>query len=372
MDVIVLGAGIGGLAAAVALAARGARVRVIEQAEALTEVGAGIQISRNGMAVLEWLGVSGVAVRSQGTELRDGPSGRLVLRVPPPKAGPTFYFHRADLLDALARRATALGVAVDLGRRAIGVEPSEGRLTFADGSSETAGFVVGADGVRGVTRAALGGAPRARFTGHVAWRALVPGTGEPEVAQVFMAAGRHVVVYPLRGGRLLNIAAFEERRDWTRESWREAGDPEEMRARFAGLGGAAGAAFERVEVAHTWALHLHPVAERWHAGRLALLGDAAHPTLPFLAQGACLALEDAWVLVACLMGEGGPDRYQSLRRARAERVVAAAARNGWRFHLRPPLKQAAQLALRVAGSKLAPDFDWVWGYDVTREVPSSP
>lgn len=365
-DVTLLGAGIGGMAAAVALAQQGARVRVIEQAPALTEVGAGLQISPNGMVVLERLGVTPEgAVRSEGTELRDGRAGRLVLRLGPPAAGPTWYFHRADLLARLAARAQALGVTVDLGREAVALDAAAGQVTFADGSSETAQVLIGADGGRGVSRAAVNGVTGARFTGQVAWRALVPGQGEPAVAQLWMGPGRHVVIYPLRGGALLNIVAVEERRDWTDESWRREGDPEELRARFAGFGGAVRAALSRVETAHLWALHLHPVAERWHRGRAVLLGDAAHPTLPFLAQGACLALEDAWTLAACLGDGGGFARYESLRKARATAVVAEAGRNAWRFHLRSPLRQVAQMALRLGGPALAPDFGWIWNHDVT-------
>ncbi|MFC4668447.1 FAD-dependent monooxygenase [Seohaeicola nanhaiensis] len=372
-DVAILGAGIGGMAAAVALAQGGARVRVIEQAPALTEVGAGLQISPNGMVVLERLGVTSEgAVQSEGTELRDGRAGRLVLRLGPPAAGPTWYFHRADLLAQLASRAQALGVTVELGRQAVAVDAEAGQVTFADGSSETAQVFIGADGARGVSRGAINGAARPRFTGQVAWRALVPGQGEQAVAQLWMGPGRHVVIYPLRGGALLNIVAVEERRDWTEESWRREGDPDELRARFAGFGGVVRSALARVETAHLWALHLHPVAERWYRGRAALLGDAAHPTLPFLAQGACLALEDAWTLAACLGNGSGFARYEALRKDRAKAVVAEAGRNAWRFHLRAPMRQVAQLVLRLGGARVAPDFAWVHGYDVTEAAQSFP
>ncbi|MCB1341122.1 MAG: FAD-dependent monooxygenase [Pseudooceanicola sp.] len=369
-DVTVLGAGIGGLALACALSQCGLSVRVIEQAPELAEVGAGIQISRNGVRVLQALGVPLPApVQSHGTELRDWARGRLVLTVPPPAAGPTWYVHRADLLAALRSRAAARGVVLELGRRAVAVEGN--RIDFADGASETVDVLIGADGVHGVTRPFVNGPSQARFTRQVAWRALVPARGEPAVAQLWMGPGRHMVLYPLRSGRLLNIVAVEERRDWTDDSWRQAGDPTDMRARFAGFGGAARAALERVDAAHLWALHLHPVADRWHRGSVALLGDAAHPTLPFLAQGACLALEDAWVLAACLARGQGLDRYEALRKPRAQAVVAAAGRNAWRFHLRTPLRQVAQLALR-SGLVPPPDFGWVHDYDATAAVPSSP
>lgn len=369
-QITVLGAGIGGLAAAVVMAQRGVQVHVIEQAPELAEVGAGLQISPNGKVVLDRLGVSlEGAVRSEGTELRDGATGRLVLHLPPPGAGPTWYVHRADLLARLAARARELGVAIELGRQAVSLDAEGGRVVFSDSSVESAQILIGADGVRGVARSAVNGAGKPEFTGQVAWRALVPGQGEPAMARLFMGSGQHVVLYPLRGGALLNIVAVEERRDWTEESWRRQGDPDALRRRFIGFGGPVRAALERVEVAHLWALHLHPVATRWQRGRTALLGDAAHPTLPFLAQGACLALEDAWVLAGCIAGGRGLESYEALRKARATRVVAAAGKNAWRFHLRSPLRQVAQTVLRLGGTRLAPDFGWVHGHDVTAEVP---
>lgn len=370
-EIAVLGAGIGGLCAALALVRRGARVQVLEQAPALTEVGAGIQISQNGMTVLRALEVFGSevpAVRSGGVELRDWRSDRPVLRIAPPRAGPTWFFHRADLLAALERAARDAGVVLFLGQRAEGLEIAGdvARLRLADGSRVETGCLVAADGVRGVARAVVADPGPARFTGQVAWRAVVP-VAAPEggPAVVSMGPGRHVVTYPLRGGTVTNLVAVEERRDWTGESWRQSGDPAELRRRFGGFGGATGRVLSEVREAHLWALHLHPVAPRWHRGPVALLGDAAHPTLPFMAQGACLAIEDAWVLAESLEQTGDFARYEALRRPRAERVVAAAAGNAWKFHLRSPIREVAQIALRLGG-RFAPDFDWIYGHDVTR------
>lgn len=372
-EIVVVGAGIGGVAVATALAQSGRDVTVLEQAAALEEVGAGLQISANGMAVLRALGVADAvragAVRSEGTEIRDAARGRLVTRVPPPAAGPTWYLHRADLLDRLVERARSVGVVFDLGARVDDYAPEDTgcAVTLAGGETRRAGLVIAADGGQSRARQRVEEPSRPVFSRQVAWRALIPWTGAvPSAAAVLtMAPGRHVVSYPLRGGALMNLVAVEERADWTREGWRHEGDPAALRAAFAGFGGAVGDMLNAVDRAHLWALYLHPVATRWHRGGLVLLGDAAHPTLPFMAQGACLALEDAWVLARCLTGGDGLDAYRAARAVRAERVVAVAAGNARRFHLGGPARWAAQAALRLGGSRIAPRYDWIYGHDVT-------
>ncbi|MBJ6373178.1 FAD-dependent monooxygenase [Sedimentitalea arenosa] len=372
-EIVVVGAGIGGVAVATALAQSGRDVTVLEQAAALEEVGAGLQISANGMAVLRALGVADAvragAVRSEGTEIRDAARGRLVTRVPPPAAGPTWYLHRADLLDRLVERARSVGVVFDLGARVDDYAPEDTgcAVTLAGGETRRAGLVIAADGGQSRARQRVEEPSRPVFSRQVAWRALIPWTGAvPSAAAVLtMAPGRHVVSYPLRGGALMNLVAVEERADWTREGWRHEGDPAALRAAFAGFGGAVGDMLNAVDRAHLWALYLHPVATRWHRGGLVLLGDAAHPTLPFMAQGACLALEDAWVLARCLTGGGGRDAYRAARAVRAQRVVAVAAGNARRFHLGGPARWAAQAALRLGGSRIAPRYDWIYGHDVT-------
>jgi salicylate hydroxylase len=238
---------------------------------------------------------------------------------------------------------------------------------------------IAADGLRSPARAAHFAATPPRFTGNVAWRGLVDAAGLPDelhrpVARVTMAPGRHLVTYPLRGGRLVNFVAVEERAAWTAEGWMQPDDPANLRRAFAGWTGAAGALLAAVESCHLWGLFDHPPLPHWAAGRLALLGDACHPMLPFLAQGATMALEDAWVLADELDLARDPARglaaYEAARLPRATRVQRAAARNGRVYHLRPGLRDAAHLGLGLA-STLAPGllagrFDWLFGADVTR------
>jgi salicylate hydroxylase len=363
LNVAIVGGGIGGMAAATALAQRGAEVVLHEQAPALTEVGAGLQVSMNGQRVLRALGAVGddpptSATVAAGTIFRDGRSGRQVARVPAPRDGPTWYMHRADLLEHLMRVARDAGVSLDLGRL---VTPGTLR----------ADLVVAADGVRSLWRSAVDGPVEPAFTGQVAWRALVPWTGDTSAAaSVSLGHRAHVVSYPLRGGRLMNLVAVEERRDWTSESWSQTGDAAEFRDRFSDFRGTVGEAIARVDMVHVWALHSRSVAHRWRKDNVVLLGDAAHPTLPFIAQGACLALEDAWVLADAL--EAAPDlgsglaSFQSLRRGRAERVVALARGNAWRFHMGWPFNWGAYATLHFGGRLLGSRLEWVYGYDATR------
>lgn len=381
----VVGGGIAGLAAALALAQRGWPVRVIEQAPGLGEIGAGLQISPNGMAVLDALGVADTVARAapaaKAVHLRDGLSGRRLttLDLAQLRSGrPWCLVHRADLVAALAAGCRRAGVAFELDAKIGAVEVAGAAVTLrrTTGATEVGELVIGADGIRSVCRPAVAGATSARFTGQVAWRALVDieTPAAPEVA-LFLGPGRHLVAYPLRDARTLNLVAVEERRAWTGEGWVQPDDPAHLRGAFAGFAPELQSLLQRAGDVHVWGLFLHEVAPLWHRGRLALLGDAVHPTLPFLAQGACMALEDAWVLAAALDAAETPEEgfavYQATRRPRCVRAVAAARRNARLYHLRGSGRWAAQTALRLA-DRVAPGaalarFDWLYGTDVTRD-----
>ena len=235
--------------------------------------------------------------------------------------------------------------------------------------------LIGADGVRSVVRPAINGSEAPFFTGQVAWRAIVPNViGQGPVARVYMGPKRHMVVYPLRDGTMLNVVAVKERAQWAAEGWTQPDDPSNLRASFHDFGDDVQKLLGQISDVNVWGLFRHPVAEKWHTGSAVLIGDAAHPTPPFLAQGANMALEDAWVLADSLSNH--PDQetalaaYQHLRRARCEKIVDAASKNARNYHLRlPPVRFAAHTALRIAGG-LSPEmmlrrFDWLYGHDVT-------
>ncbi len=387
--ITVLGAGIGGLAVARALALRGAEVTVLEQAEAIREVGAGLQVSPNGARVLRALGL-GAALeaagpRAEAVELIDGETASRVARLDLARLKPADeyrFLHRARLIELLAEGAREAGVQVRLLQKVERVElgAHRPRITTQQGVEIEADLVIGADGLHSKTREALNGTVAPFFTHQVAWRALIPcDDAEPKLAQVFMGAGKHLVSYPLGNG-LRNIVAIEERRRWVEESWSLRDDALTLRAAFEEFCPRVQGWLALVEQPWLWGLFRHPVAERWHGPGAAILGDAAHPTLPFLAQGAVMALEDAWVLAESLAAHADDAvalaAYQAARRPRRAAIVEAANRNARNYHLSGATRAVAHLALRTASS-LAPGrllgrFDWVYGHDVTAGQGAGP
>lgn len=388
--VTVLGAGVAGLAVARAMALRGAVVTVLEQAEAIREVGAGLQVSPNGAGVLLALGLGealgAVTSRGAAVELWDGLAESRLVRMEVGGLDPArgwHFLHRADLIEVLRAGAVAAGVDIRLWSRAASVNLSGARpgLVLDQGHEET-DLLIGADGLHSVTRAALNGgsfngvvAPF--FTRQAAWRAVIPNDPSrdgSDTAEVHLGPGRHLVSYPLRGGTLRNIVAVEERATWVEESWSLRADPLELRLAFAEFGPRVRGWLDRVDETYLWGLFRHPVAKVWtrqmEDGAVAILGDAVHPTLPFLAQGACMGLEDAWVLAECL-DRGDLAAYQVRREARCRRIVEAANTNATLWHLRGPARAVAHLGLRAVGA-VAPGallgrFDWLYRADVTRD-----
>lgn len=384
LKIAVIGAGIGGLTAALCLQARGAKVTVLEQAEAIKEVGAGLQISPNGLCVLRALGLeeelAARSTRAHSVTLRNHADGAKVAHLDLgalPQSQRYYFVHRADLIDILYGAAKAKGVDIRLLQNVDDVVPGRRpEIRLRNGDHYCSDLVIGADGLHSRLRPRLNPNTRARFTSQVAWRAIIPNTvGQGAEAQVYMGPGRHLVCYPLRDGATLNLVAAQERASWTEEGWNHLDDPANLRAAFAAFGPDVQRRLDLVETVHLWGLFRHPVARHWVGENVALLGDAAHPTLPFLAQGANMAFEDAWVLTCCLDSNQDHrtalETYQAVRHSRCTRIVAAANANAWKYHLRPgPIRFAAHTALRL-GARLAPErllhrFDWLYGYDVTQ------
>lgn len=376
--IVVVGAGIGGLTVACAFAQSGARVTVLEQAPALTEVGAGVQITPNGFCVLRALGLGAAiettAVRATTLAPSDGLTGRRLARMDVSNR-PYFFMYRPDLIGVLAKGCADQGVTIRTNQRVL-TGPAGPELPS---DIAPADLIVGADGLHSETRAVLNGGDAPFFTNQVAWRAIIPHIppkDAPPQARVWMAPGQHVVTYPLRGNRL-NIVAVREQAVWAPEGWNTEDAPAAMQSAFSDCGSELRGILGQVTSTRLWGLFRHPVADHWHrttgGHSLAVLGDAAHPTLPFLAQGANLAIEDAWVLAASCAGtpdiEAGLARYQAMRRPRVTRAINAANANAVNFHLSGPSRMVAHAGLRAIG-KVAPQLllrrlDWLYQHDVT-------
>ncbi len=386
--ILIAGAGIGGLGAALALLQRGFTVEVHEQAGELREFGAGINMTPNGHRVLDHLGV-GEAVRAMACtptrrQIRHWQSGKAwpFVEIGPGAverwgiSGITVY--RPDLHQPLidAVQAASSG-AIHLNSRVVGFDQDEHDVTVRLGNGRTArgDALIGADGVHSVVRQSLFGSDKPKFTGIMAWRGVIPMTKLPaHLAQVlsnlWVGPGRHTVQYPLRRGELMNFVGLVERDDWLIESWTERGTHDEWARDFAGWHDDIHTFIRAVETPYKWALMGREAMPRWSIGRATLLGDACHPTLPFLAQGAAQALEDAVVLARVLEAHGVSEssllRYEDLRRDRTARAVAGAANNAMRFHhpcLADPAQAEAYIEREFAPASLADRYDWLFAYD---------
>ena len=394
MRLLIAGAGIGGLTAALALARIGAEITIVERADALTEAGAGLQLSPNATRVLARLGVldavAAVASRPAGIRVRSAHSGRAVSFMPLADAeqrwgAPYLVARRADLQRVLAEAVAAEpAITLELGTALAGFGTTRGSVvaTVAHGlvkQSIEADALIGADGIRSLVRARLVGegtendaldAPQE--LGRTAWRALVPAAAAPEAlrnAETGLWLGRdaHLVHYTIAGGTLLNVVAIT--RDTTPAApdlWSQPGDAATLQARFSHWHRLARTLIDAAPSWTTWPLFDRAPLPAWSAGPIALLGDAAHPILPFFAQGAAQAIEDAAALAQALAGTrdipAALAAYSAARVARATRVQTASRELGRIYHLSGPAAAARNLAMRLAGPrKLMARYDWVYG-----------
>ena len=386
MHVALAGAGIGGLTAALALP-EDARITLLEQAGALREAGAGLQLSPNATRILIGLGLgdalTAIAFEPQAVEVRDAASERLLLAQPLGAdaryrwGAPYLHVHRADLQDLLLWAVETRGrVKLNLRSRVAGLGQTDKAVTavLEGGSRLKADALIGCDGLHSKVRAALWGTESTRFTGQTAWRGTVrtsslPAGLIPPTASVWTGPGRHFVHYYVRGGARVNFVGVVERRTWTGESWNEPGDPAQLAADFKGWPQPVQAVIAAADEVWRWALFERPPLPAWTKGRATLLGDAAHPMLPFLAQGAAMAIEDAAALGQALRQgptiEQALQDYEAGRRPRTTRVQAASRRNAALFHLPPALARlafgSAALLNGFDDSHGARRLDWLYG-----------
>ena len=380
--IIIAGAGLGGLTLALCLLNEGFDVSVLEQAQQLGEVGAGVQISANGARVLHHLGLKdaleAVAFAPEQGEIRHWQSGETLSIRPLGTASverfgfPYYHLHRADfhavLAQAVAQRAPD---AVRLDCKVSGFEQSADAVTVHTeaGGPFSAEILIGSDGIHSTIRECLFGADAPRFTGCVAWRAtlpvekLPPGHVRP-VASNWIGKGGHFVHYYLRRGELVNCVGIMERDEWHEESWSTEGARSEFLRDFEGWHEDLQILIRNAETCFRWGLFDRDPLPKWSEGRVSLLGDACHPMLPFMAQGAVMAIEDSYVLSRCLAGNGDNIsgallHYESLRRERTATVQQMARDNIEFFHN----VDMGDLENRMNSHRGA--HMWLYGHDVT-------
>jgi len=349
MKVLIAGAGIGGLTAALCLQQLGHSVIVVEQAPELSDIGAGIQISPNANKVFAKLGLLEKLIKKSfvphAIEMRQGLNGKQIFKIPLEATAekrwgaPYLHCHRADLIDVVLQSQILSELKT----------PSN-----------------------------------VNFTGNIAWRMTVPtkilgSFSPPPTACIWVGPSKHVVTYRLRGGELTNLVAVVEQDNWQKESWSELGNKQDALNDFANWSPIITKTLQEADKLYRWALFDRAPLEKWFNKRVVLLGDACHPMLPFLAQGAAMAIEDAWVLATQLdkiskdnsSAEKYLQNYQLTRRTRTIKVQKEAKANRSRFHLRSTLTQFAAYGPLWLAGKLVPDVfhakqDWLYGHDVTQ------
>ncbi len=382
--IAIAGAGIGGVTAACCLLKAGYDVKVFEQAPELGEIGAGIQLSANAMHVLNDLGlaeaIARVSVRPGAYVFRLHDSGEVIAQFPlageheAKHGAPYNQLHRGDLHNLLVARLKSLKPdAIRLDSRVTGFEEFDNhvQLRFADGSRERADILIGADGVKSAVRAQIAGASPASYTGDAAWRLIVPAERLPanlmgQVMSVWMGPGRHVVCYYLRAGSLFNFVGLVETDEVSEESWTAKYPWETLKADFEGWHEDIQTVIDRADrnSCYRWSLFYRPPIAKWSTPRVTMLGDAVHATLPYLAQGAAMAIEDGAVLTRALALTDNPKDalalYERNRIERTSRIVSGSGANRTLYHMRDQAKLRQAFANRDEGKARS---EWLYSYN---------
>jgi salicylate hydroxylase len=391
-SVLIAGAGIGGLTAALALLRRGFEVQVFEQAPELGELGAGLQLAADGTRILQALGLGPkmetVICEAACKEVRlwnTGETRKLFDLGEDSRrrfGAPYWFAHRGDLHRILYEAVATLAPnSVHTGKRCVSYSETGGavELHFESGGSVRGDVLIGADGVHSRLRDQMFASPRAEFTGIVAWRGMarmeeLPLSLRRPVGTNWVGPGGHIVTYPVRRGELMNFSGFVERSDWTIESWSTKGTCEECAKDYEGWNDSVHDIIRVLGHPFKWALIGREPLQTWSLGRATLLGDAAHPTLPFLGHGSIMALEDAFVLARCL--DETPDepqfalkRYEATRVQRTTAIVEGSAENAKRFHnrvLADRERARAYLDEHWQPENVRQRYDWLFEYDATK------
>jgi salicylate hydroxylase len=380
LRVAIIGGGIGGLTAGLALHRSGLRVDVYEQAAEFTEVGAGVSLGPNALTLLRRLGLEqeldAIAARPSGYEMRRGRDGKVLFETH--SSGPLremkpLTMHRGHLLKVL--EGSVPPERLHPGRRCTRVEEREGQVTvsFDDGSTAGADVVVGADGIHSTVRSMYYDDTPV-FSGTIAYRGLIPMDRLPFLNEerhhltFWFGPRRHLLTFPVARGLVMNAVAFVPADDgWAEESWTAPGDVDALARHFDGWEASAVGVVRALDGTMRWALYDREPLPAWSVGRVALLGDAAHAMLPHQGQGAVQSIEDAFVLARCLERAGPADvsdwlkLYERVRKQRAERVQQASRITGEIYRLADAEEQE-----RLVPSALSTRGEWLWNYDADR------
>lgn len=384
--IAIAGGGIGGLTAALALAEKGFAVSVFEQSTEFFEIGAGIQLSPNASRVLIHLGLEQalqeVAFLPTATQFRGWKFGEVIDESPLGDAAvaaygaPYLHVHRGDLLSVLLAAVQANDkIELRVGA-AINSFTQTSDAVWLNNDEEAYAVLIGADGIHSKVRQALWGKSKPHFTDNIAWRALVPAADLPTglikpMSTVWWGPGRHFVHYYVRRGELVNCVCVAEQTGWEVESWTEPGELSELRQAFSGWHRDLQTLIDHVEPAslYKWALFDRAPMAAWGKNRVTLLGDACHPTLPFMAQGAAMAIEDAAVLAATLAATSSTSealsQYEALRKSRTAMIQNGSRRNATVFHLSGVPAWMRNRATKFAGKRTV---DKLYEYDALNVV----
>ena len=382
MNVIIVGAGIGGLVSALCLDAKGHKVKIYEQAEILSELGAGIQLSPNATKVLNYLGLfkdlEPYIFEPNSFQFLNFSTGKVITERKLGEAikkdfnSPNYDIHRADLQRVLLNKIKVKNINIHSNMKVTNVGNNKNSAFIeVDGKKIQADLVIGADGIHSKVSDSLFGKKEIIYTGNVAWRMLIPVEILPENlilpdTTVWLGPNKHFVTYHVNGGKNLNCVCLVEQDGWFNESWSEKGEIEELKKAYKGWNRTIETLLQHADpnTLYKWALHDRLPMKQWSKGRIVVLGDAAHPMLPFLAQGAAMAIEDGAVLANCIDNfdevEEALKYFEKIRKPRTSYVQSAARRNAKVLHLSGLAAILRNLVMGYIGNKI---FKKLYSYD---------
>ena len=379
-QIVVVGAGIGGLTTALCLKHFGIDASVYERSNDVTTAGAGIQLSPNANKVFSRIGVFdevlALSRRCQGVRVFDYKSNSqlALFDYMKFKGDAAFFFcHRADLVGILYEACKKSNIPVHFNKKLEKIK--NGEVIFSDGSVSSADIVVGADGLHSNVRKAVIGEVTPIFTRQIAWRSIVPNSiNQDDFSHVTLAPKRHLVSYPINDGSQLNLVLIKEQNEWQPDGWKHPEDPKVVKENFKDFSGETAKIIASIESVYKWGLFRYPMKKNWYNDRVILVGDAAHPTLPFLAQGAAMAIEDSFVLASKISKfqnlSVAFNEFQRERLPRVRRIISASAKNAHTFHLSNVISRLLfhfflRLLTKFLPHLLVKRFDWIYDHNVT-------